>query len=223
MNDFVNKIFHADARHLLAKLPDESIDAVICDPMYGTSCEYEWGLDPNAGNHEFHWEYHNPIYEECLRVLKPGRALAWSQALKYRSHFQRWFGDHRLWTITRFGRKGKSATGNSWIVQTKERRPIPPPDRDSLVEYDKIGSIRKLHPCIKTVEEMSFLVEELTRPGDILLDCCCGLGSTLLAAEQLGRRWIGCGISKRYSQIAMVRMDNLRSHLRPDSCLVADR
>ncbi|WP_081460414.1 DNA methyltransferase [Rubinisphaera brasiliensis] len=74
-----------------------------------------------------------------------------------------------------------------------------------------------MHPCIKTVEELKFLVEELTRPGEIVLDCCCGLGSTLLAAKQLGRRWIGCNISKRYSQIAKLRMDNLPSHLRSAS------
>ncbi|WP_013627341.1 DNA-methyltransferase [Rubinisphaera brasiliensis] len=231
MNEFVNQVFHADARHLLAKLPEESIDAVICDPMYGTAknYEYEWGIDPANGDPELHWEYHKPIYEECRRVLKPGGALAWGQGAKFCEHFQDWLGNHRVWTITRFRPKGKSATGHAWVVQTREQKPIPMPDRDSLVICDNVGPIRKLHPCIKMVEELKFVVEELTKPGDIVLDCCCGLGSTLLAAEQLGRRWIGCDISQRYSQIAKLRMENLRSHmesqgsLRTQKDFIADR
>lgn len=219
MNNFVNRIVHADARDLLAKLPSESIDAVICDPMYGTAknYEYEWGIDPANGDPELHWEYHQPIYEECRRVLKPGGALAWGQGAKFNEHFQRWFGGHRVWTLTRFRLSGKNATGHTWVVQTKEQEPVPMPNRDSLVICENVGAIRKLHPCIKMVEELKFLVESLTEPNEIILDCCCGLGSTLLAAEQMGRRWIGCDISKKYSQITKLRMDNLRSHLRSAS------
>ena len=80
MESFVNKVFHADARRLLAAMPTASVDAVITDAMYGTgSCEYDWGCDPAAGDPDLHWEYHEPIYHECLRVLKPGGALAWGK------------------------------------------------------------------------------------------------------------------------------------------------
>lgn len=41
MNGYVNRIYRAYARHRLAMLPDESIDAVTCDPMYGTSKNLE--------------------------------------------------------------------------------------------------------------------------------------------------------------------------------------
>lgn len=42
---------------LLKALPDECVDAVITDPMYGTarSCRYDWGLDPVRGYPEKHW------------------------------------------------------------------------------------------------------------------------------------------------------------------------
>jgi DNA modification methylase len=74
------------------------------------------------------------------------------------------------------------------------------------VIYGALGPYRKLHPCIKTVEEMVFIVESLTDKGQVVLDCCCGLGSTLLAAQQLGRRWIGCDISRKYCQITLRRL-----------------
>jgi len=67
-----------------------------------------------------------------------------------------------------------------------------------------------LHPCVKPVEEMVFVIEVLTKPGQVVLDSFCGLGSTLLAAEQVGRRWIGCDLSKRYCQVAMKRLTELR-------------
>lgn len=47
------------------------------------------------------------------------------------------------------------------------------------------------------------MIECLTKPAQIVLDCFCGLGSTLLAAQQLGRRWIGCDRSRNYCKIAM--------------------
>jgi site-specific DNA-methyltransferase (adenine-specific) len=203
-----NKVFCGDARRLLASLPDESIDGVITDPMYGTGkdFQYDWGPDPALGDPEKHWAYHRPIYDECRRVLKPGGVLAWAQGAKFYRHFERWFGAHRVWTLTRFRSNGVGATGHIWVVQTKEQQPVRLPDRDALVVYDDVGRLRKLHPCIKMVEELEFLVESLTAPGDTVLDCFCGLGSTLIAAQRLGRQWIGCDLSPTYCQIALRRL-----------------
>lgn len=210
MDRFVNKVFHGDARRLLAALPSSSIDSVITDAMYGTAKQvrYEWGEDPARGDPSRHWQYHEPIYRECLRVLKPGGALAWGQGGKFVNHFPRWFGGHRLWTLTRFAETAPIAVGNVWVVQTRERRPIEFPSRDSLVMCDRSAylPLRRHHPCPKPREEMIFIVESLTKPGQIVLDCFCGLGSTLIAAEILGRRWIGCDLSRTYCQIAMSRL-----------------
>src|SRR5438067_1348527 len=121
MNDWLNKVFHADAYDLLQRLPEGSIDAVIADAMYGTSknCHYGWGVDPARGDPTRHWEYHRPIYHECRRVLRPGGVLAWAQSAKFCHHYGRWFGRHRVWTLTRFRRKGQVASGHVWVVQTR--------------------------------------------------------------------------------------------------------
>lgn len=213
MDRFINKIFHADARNLLAELPSASVDAVIADAMYGTArnCKYDWGLDPAKGDPDRHWQYHEPIYRECRRVLKPDGVLAWGQGAKFCQHFQGWFGAHRLWTLTRFRIRGMNPTGHSWVVQTREQAPVPFPNRDALVVHEDSRSFKRFHPCPKPVEELQFLVESLTDPGDIVLDCFCGLGSTLIAADLLGRRWIGCDISKRYCQVTMMRLQELQT------------
>jgi hypothetical protein len=99
------------------------------------------------------------------------------------------------------------------VVQTQDRRPVPFPDKDSLVFYDRLGPLKTRHPCPKPVEEMLWLVEALTRPGEIVLDCFCGLGATLLAAQRLGRPFVGCDISRLYCKITLRRLRAARAEL----------
>ena len=215
MNRFVNKVCHCDAIQLLKALPTESIDAVIADPMYMVAvnkeknCNYDWGIEPGTGKaHEF-WDYHHRIYEECRRVLKPGGSLAWAMGCKFYEHFPQWFGGYRVWGFSRFlaGRfRGQNAFGHIWVVQTREQKPIRFPNDDALIIVGPKGWWGKEHVCPKTEPEMLFMVKHLTQPGQIVLDCFCGTGTTLVAAEMLGRGWIGCDLSKRYCEIAMKRL-----------------
>ena len=92
-----------------------------------------------------------------------------------------WSGT-RIWSFTRFQRRGLNAFGHIWVVQTKEQKPIRFPDRDSLIVVDTRPELLELHPCPKAVNEMLFLVDVLTKPRQIVLDPFCGLGSTLVAA-----------------------------------------
>jgi DNA modification methylase len=208
IDTFLNKVWHGDARNLLRALPTASLDAVITDAMYGTSknCQYEWGLDPAKGDPDKHWQYHEPIYRECLRVLKPEGVLAWGQGFQFREHFEKWFGHHRVWSPL-WRPNGLNFLPPMWVVQTKDRQPIEHPN-DMLVKVERSTFVRlkKYHPCPKPVEELTFMVQSLTQPGQIVLDCCCGLGSTLVAAETLGRSWIGCDLSRTYCQITMKRL-----------------
>jgi hypothetical protein len=140
-------------------MPGQSVDACISDPMYGCCSRYsvyDWGWDPGGGDPVKHWRYHEPIYQECRRVLKPGGVLAWSAFVKFYEHFAEWFGGHRVWALTRCG-QARTVSGNIWVVQTKDQQPVPfPPDRDGVIFYKDLGRLRKLHPCVKAVEEMLF-------------------------------------------------------------------
>ena len=39
---------------------------------------------------------------------------------------------------------------------------------------------------------MARIIRTATNPGDLVLDCFMGSGTTLAVAQQLGRQWIGC-------------------------------
>jgi len=47
------------------------------------------------------------------------------------------------------------------------------------------------YPTEKNVDLLTHIISASSNPGDLVLDCFAGSGTTLLAAEALGRRWIG--------------------------------
>ena len=51
-------------------------------------------------------------------------------------------------------------------------------------------------------------IKILTYKNDLVLDPFCGSGTSVCAAEILGRRWIGIEISKKYSEVGRERVQH---------------
>jgi DNA modification methylase len=68
---------------------------------------------------------------------------------------------------------------------------------------------RGLHPTQKPIPLMEYLINTYTKPGDVVLDCCMGSGTTGVAAINTGRRFIGIERELKYMQIC-------RGRIRPD-------
>ena len=66
-----------------------------------------------------------------------------------------------------------------------------------------------LHVAQKPIRLLGALIELTTLEDQLVLDPFCGSGSTLVAAKNLGRRYLGFDISEEYVDIA-------RERLRPD-------
>ena len=58
--------------------------------------------------------------------------------------------------------------------------------------------IPKIHPAQKPVSVLKRLIEVCTDPGDVVIDPCCGSGSTLRAAYELGRSAFGFEIDRNF-------------------------
>lgn len=56
----------------------------------------------------------------------------------------------------------------------------------------------KVHPTQKPVPLMESLIRTFTDHGDVVIDPCAGSGSTLVAAENLGRKAYGFEIKKEF-------------------------
>lgn len=66
------------------------------------------------------------------------------------------------------------------------------------------------HPTQKPISLMKALIELTTTKGQIVLDPFCGSGSTLIAARDLNRKWLGFDISKEYVKITKKRLKSPR-------------
>ncbi len=65
-----------------------------------------------------------------------------------------------------------------------------------------------LHPTQKPVRLMQALIELTTKPGQIVIDPFAGSGSTLVAARNLGRHFIGFELETKYIQVCKDRLDD---------------
>ncbi len=68
-------------------------------------------------------------------------------------------------------------------------------------------SDRGLHPTQKAVKLMELLISLVTVEEQVVLDPFCGCGSTLVAAENLNRQYLGIEIREAYYQTARKRLN----------------
>ena len=65
-----------------------------------------------------------------------------------------------------------------------------------------------LHPTQKPVKLFEYLIKTYTNEGDLVLDNTAGSGTTAIAAENTGRKWVTCEISEEYANLAVERILN---------------
>lgn len=80
------------------------------------------------------------------------------------------------------------------------------PDGSNLIEIPNLSSDRGLHPTQKPLRLMEALIELTTQEGQIVLDPFAGSGTTLVAAQRLGRHYIGVEANPKYFATAQQRL-----------------
>ena len=65
------------------------------------------------------------------------------------------------------------------------------------------------HPTEKPVAVMSRPIENSSETGDVVLDLFLGSGTTMVAAEQLGRRCFGLELEPKYCAVILERMTDM--------------
>jgi DNA modification methylase len=61
----------------------------------------------------------------------------------------------------------------------------------------------------KPEELLEIFIKASSNPGDIVLDCFIGSGTTAAVAQKLSRRWIGCDINKGAVQLTSSRLQKI--------------
>ena len=103
--------------------------------------------------------------------------------------------------------RGRTGTDNPWSKDPRYLRTYVDIEKGKLVHdvWDDITTYRAQKP-----EELIARVVSLSsKPGDLLLDCFIGSGTTAAVAQKLGRRWIGCDINKGAIQTTAKRLPTI--------------
>ena len=69
------------------------------------------------------------------------------------------------------------------------------------------SGLSELHPTEKNHNLLKRLINDNSNIGDVVFDPCAGSGSTLLCANECGRKYIGCELDSEYYKRAKERLD----------------
>ncbi|HEY3817749.1 MAG TPA: site-specific DNA-methyltransferase [Polyangiaceae bacterium] len=197
-------------------------DARGLDAWLGWFHEVATGLHAllaDGGSLYVHLDAHAAHYAKVLldEVFGEGafqREIVWriGWVSGFKSRVRGWIRNHD--TLLFYAKGGRPATFH------KEYIPYPPdyvrrdgakptgagyPIEDvwNASELDRMDSIQIVsfsgekvgYPTQKNESLVSRVVRASSNPGDLVLDCCAGSGTTPVVAEKLGRRWVACDAS----------------------------
>jgi len=69
------------------------------------------------------------------------------------------------------------------------------------------------YPTEKNLGLLKLIIASSSNPEDLVLDCFCGSGTTLIAAQELGRKWIGIDQSDYAIKMTEKRLNNFPADL----------
>ena len=89
----------------------------------------------------------------------------------------------------------KDGSSHSWYSDRKQT---------TLLNFDR-PTASKLHPTMKPVELISYLVNNSSKQGDIIFDSFLGSGTTIIACEKLQRVCFGLEYDPKYCDVIIQR------------------
>ncbi len=169
--------------------------------------------------------YAKVVLDEVLGSDAFQREIVWriGWISGFKSRARGWIRNHD--TILFYAKGGRPATFH------KEYVPYPPGyvRRDGAAptgqghpvddvwngsEIDRLDSIQIMsfsgekvgYPTQKNEALVERIVRASSNPGDLVLDCCAGSGTTAVVASKLGRRWLACDASAVAIHVARKRL-----------------
>ena len=235
-NDKQISLWGGDCLVLMSNLPDKSIDLILCDLPYGSTrnkwdliipfddlwTQYERIIKDNGAiilfcdgmftaklllSNPKLWRY-NLVWDKqrgCdflnanVKPLKSHEDIAVFYKKKPTYNKQYWYS-----TPYKRTKNGSLSTNygfrnEAWSKSEDGRRnPL------SILSFPRDSD--RTHPTQKPVALLEWLIKTYTNEGDLVLDNCCGSGSTGVACLNTDRRFIGMELDEKYLRIARERL-----------------
>ena len=197
----INEVICGDVRDVLPTLPDNYFDLVVTDPPYGIGVDYGEYSDSEENLQVLM----DSVFPEMLRVSK---LLVITCGVNNIHKYPK-----PTWILCWYSKAGAGMC--SWGFSCWQ--PILVYGKDPYLKNrlgarsDILGhtesSLKCNHPCPKPLRLMEKIILRVSvDKNDIILDPFAGSGSTLVAAKNLGRRYVGIEIEPKYVAICNERL-----------------
>jgi site-specific DNA-methyltransferase (adenine-specific) len=180
----VNSVLLGDCAALMRGMRSDSIDFILTDPPYITRYR---SRDGRTVANDDNGRWLQPAFAEMYRVLKNGSFCisfyGWNRADQFISA---WLVFRKRYASSvRFLRYQHEMA----YLLAKGAPEMPANPVSDVIDFDYTGN--RLHPTQKPVQALMPLIESFCKPDGVVLDPFCGSGSTLVAARNLGRAFVG--------------------------------
>ncbi|MCS7318158.1 MAG: site-specific DNA-methyltransferase [Candidatus Dojkabacteria bacterium] len=230
----INDVIVGDCLNVMRNFPDECIDLVITSPPYNKKGKHggklvEKVIYDNYGDdmsEEDYQKWQIEVLNEIYRILKPNGALFYNHKVRYddgnmihpviflvKSKFIIW--QEIIWN--------RAITGNIrgwrfwnideriyWLVKQKPKELIQNYAQMTSIWNIRVETEHKIHPAVFPVDIPKRIIGAiLGEEKGIVLDPFCGTGTTLVAAKEMGKDYIGIDISDKYVGYAKKRLQEV--------------
>lgn len=227
LEQFINQIIQGDCHETMLWLPDHSVDLVVTDPPYefisknpegGGFMNKENKLHLQKINKSFGMTYDPKGYlNECKRILKKFNGYFWTNKSLLTQYIKFAEDNKYKWDILIWAKPNPVPINNGhylidkeFVVYIKE----PNATFNSKLGYPKyftvkthpIGTKITEHPTEKPLGFHEDMIGISSNPGDVVFDGYAGSGTTLVAAKNLLRQYIGIEINPDFIAMAEKRL-----------------
>jgi site-specific DNA-methyltransferase (adenine-specific) len=225
-----------DCLDVMPTLPAASVDLILCDLPYGTT-QNKWdSIIPLDRLWTEYWRiaksnaaivltaqapFDKALGASCLQHLKyewiwskklaTGHLNAKKQPMKAHENALVFYRSQSTYIpqmtvgkpyTAKSGRQSSNYGDQVEVVTENSGERYP----RSVIEFDHDRGLR-VHPTQKPVALMEYLIRTYTNEGDIVLDNCMGSGTTGVACNNTGRKFIGIERDPAYFEIARLRVE----------------
>lgn len=202
-------LYHGDCLKILPTL--EKVDAVVTDPPYGLKenahrVASRGKLAKTTDYGDFDWDERPASKEQINACLSAGNEVA----IFGGNYFH--LPPSRCWLIWDKEMSGNFADAE--LAWTNIKGSV------RLIRHMWNGMLRasenyqRVHPTQKPIVVMEWVINQMKKSPQTILDPFMGSGTTGVACMNLGRKFIGIEIEKKYFDIACERIEQAQKQQR---------
>lgn len=233
----LNNIYNKDSYKAIKDIPDNSIDLIIIDPPYliestqgGSKSDLAKSIQKMNSELESKKDTLTKgidisMLDELMRIQDKTNIYIWcnhKQIPMYLNFFVEDYGckfDVIIWHKTNATPlfSNKYMTDKEYCLYFRKGGYCNPQSyEDAKTVFSQPINIKdkKLykHITIKPINIIKTLIRNSSKENDIVADFFLGSGTTVVAAKELGRQYIGFEIDKEYYKIAKDRLNGITAH-----------